>query len=41
MIVPGRTEDIGFFTSTMFEKEFAKKCETLGDMILSKVRVEA
>ena len=37
----GRNEDFGYFTKALQEKEFAAKCEALGDMILSKVRVEA
>ena len=37
----GRSEDFGYFTEEMPEKDFAAKCEALGDVILSKVRVEA
>lgn len=37
----GRSEDFGYFTNVLQEKDFAAKCEALGDVILSKVRVEA
>ncbi len=36
-----RTEDFGYFVQEMNEKDFATKCEALGDAVLSKIRVEA
>lgn len=35
-----RTEDFGYFTAVMKEKEFAQVCETLGDNVLNAIRVE-
>lgn len=35
----GRTEDFGFFTPVMKEKEFEEKCSALGGRILSRIRV--
>lgn len=34
-----RTEDFGYFTPAMKEKDFYAKCEALGDNILSKIRL--
>lgn len=39
--VEGRTDDFGYFTAPMKEKDFAVKCEALDDAVLSKIRVEA
>lgn len=39
--VDGRTEDFGYIVPEMKEKDFAAKCEALGDVVLSKIRVEA
>lgn len=39
--VDGRTEDFGYFVPELKEKDFAAKCEALGDVVLSKIRVEA
>ena len=39
--VPGRSEDFGYFTGVMKEKDFAAGCEALGDAVLSRVRLEA
>ena len=36
--VEGR-EDAGYVTASVKEKEFAAKCETLGDVVLSKIRM--
>lgn len=38
--VPGREGDLGFFTGVMKEKEFQAGCERLGDVVLSRIRVE-
>ncbi len=35
----GRTEDIGFFTEEMSEKEFADKSSVLGDALLGRIRL--
>ena len=35
----GRTEDFGFFTPVMKEKEFEEKCSALGSRILNRIRV--
>ena len=35
----GRTEDIGFFTEEMSEKEFEEKSSVLGDEVLSRIRI--
>lgn len=35
-----RSEDFGFFTDVMKEREFEAKCKDLGDSILSTIRVE-
>ncbi len=35
----GRTEDAGFFTAEMTEREFAEKRSALGDGILSRIRL--
>lgn len=35
----GRTEDTGFFTARMQEREFEEKCRTLGDAVLSRIRL--
>ncbi len=37
--VAGRSEDAGYFTPMLKEKEFMAKCEELGDMVLSKIRL--
>lgn len=37
--VEGRSEDFGYFTVAMKEKDFAAKCEALGDVVLSKIRL--
>lgn len=37
--VPGRTEDFGYFTKSMPEKEFHKKCEKLGAAVLNRIRL--
>uniref|UniRef100_UPI004055DEFB homoserine dehydrogenase n=1 Tax=Acetatifactor sp. TaxID=1872090 RepID=UPI004055DEFB len=39
VVVEGRTEDVAFITPVMSEKEFSAKCETLGDVVLSKIRL--
>lgn len=39
--VPERTEDFGYFTKVMKEKDFAEKYESLGDQVLGRIRVEA
>jgi len=38
--VPGRTDEFGYFTGVMKEKEFAAKYETLGENMISRIRVE-
>ena len=38
--VPGRTDEFGYFTGVMKEKEFAAKYETLGENVISRIRVE-
>ncbi len=37
--VPGRTEDFGMFTKPMKESEFAAKCEALGSVVESRIRL--
>ncbi len=37
--VTGRSDDIGYFTPAIKEKDFALKCEALGDAVLSKIRL--
>jgi len=37
--VEGRSQDFGYITSVMKEKDFAAKCEALGDKVLSKIRL--
>ena len=37
--VEGRTEDVGYFTEMMKEKDSAAKCKALGDKVLSKIRM--
>lgn len=37
--VPDRSEDLGFFTGSMKEKEFQDGCERLGDAVLSRIRL--
>ena len=37
--VANRSEDFGYFTAVMKEKDFAAKCESLGDKVLSKIRL--
>lgn len=39
--VPGRTQDFGYFTGVLTEKEFAERYEALGEKVLSRIRVEA
>lgn len=36
---PGRTEDFGYFTRSMPEREFFKKCEKLGGAVLNRIRL--
>ncbi len=36
---PGRTEDFGFFTKVMKEREFGEKCMLLGDRVLGRLRL--
>ena len=38
--VSGRTDEFGYFTGVMKEKEFAAKYETLGENMISRIRVE-
>ena len=38
--VSGRTDEFGYFTGVMKEKEFAAKYETLGENVISRIRVE-
>jgi len=38
--VAGRTDEFGYFTGVMKEKEFAAKYETLGENVISRIRVE-
>lgn len=38
LTVADRKEDFGYFTAAMKEKDFAAKCEELGDKVLSKIR---
>lgn len=39
LTVAGRSEDFGYFTPVMKEKDFAAKCEALGEAVLSKIRL--
>lgn len=39
VVVEGRDEDFGYFTPVMKEKDFAAKCEVLGENVLSKIRL--
>lgn len=39
MTLPGRDADFAVFTKPMKEKEFAAKCEALGDAVLSRIRL--
>ena len=39
LLVEGRKEDAGYFTTSMKEKDFAAKCEALGNKVLSKIRL--
>lgn len=39
LTVENRSEDFGYFTPVMKEKDFAAKCEALGDRVQSKVRL--
>lgn len=39
VVVPGRTEDAGYITSVMTEKECDEKCAELGSAVLSKIRL--
>ncbi len=39
VIEAGRSEDFGYVTCTMKEKDFAAKCEALGDKVLGKIRM--
>ena len=39
--VEGRSQDCGYFTRPMKEKEFAAAWEALGDKVLSRIRLEA
>ena len=38
-MVDGRTEDKGYVTAALKEKEFAAKCEALGDVVLNRIRM--
>lgn len=38
-VVPGRTEDFGYFTQPMPEKLFREKCEKLGAAVYSRIRL--
>lgn len=38
--LPGRTEEFGYFTPVMKEKEFALKYDELGEQMLTRIRVE-
>ncbi len=40
LVLPERTQDLGYFTGTLREKDFADRCELLGDVILGRIRVE-
>jgi hypothetical protein len=35
----GRTEDFGFFTKPMRERDFEERCAKLGDAVLSRIRL--
>lgn len=39
LTVEGRTEDFGFFTSVMKEKDFMAKCDALGEAVISRIRL--
>ncbi len=39
LTVADREEDFAYFTPVMKEKDFAAKCESLGDAVLSKIRL--
>ena len=39
LTVEGRNDDFAYFTPVMKEKDFAAKCESLGDVVLSKIRL--
>ena len=39
LTVEDRSKDFGYFTPVMKEKDFAAKCEKLGDKVLSKIRL--
>ena len=39
IMVDGRTEDKGYVTAALKEKEFAAKCEALGDVVLNRIRM--
>ena len=38
-VADGRTEDFGFFTTDMKEKDFDRACAELGDNVLGRIRV--
>lgn len=38
--IPGRTEDIGFLTKDIREKDFAERCDILGNAVLSTIRLD-
>ena len=38
--IPGRGEDVGYFTESMKEKDFADRCALLGEAVLGRIRVE-
>lgn len=40
LALEGRTEDFGYFTPVMKEREFAAACAKLGDAVLSRIRLE-
>ena len=37
--VEGRSEDMGYVTAALKEKDFAAKCEALGDAVLNRIRM--
>ena len=38
-VAPGRTEDFGYFTQPMTEKECREICEKLGEAVLGRIRL--
>lgn len=40
VVIPGRTEDIGYFTCPVRERDFSLQYEKLGDKVYNRIRVE-